>query len=110
VAIVPCALALWLWLRARHLTVLAAHAELKAAHVEHAEKLNKLLDKLDSESPGGIAEVLDQLDTTTPGGLQVIRAKLDTLRDTQASQSNTSAQTVRALREHGAKLDKHSVV
>src|ERR1035441_8189235 len=98
VAIVPCALALWLWLRARHLTILAAHAELKAAHVEHAAKLDKLLNKLDPDTRGGISDVLDQLDPETPGGLQVLDEKLDSLRNTVASQGHITAQHVRALR------------
>jgi len=103
---IPLALALWLLLRARHLAVLAAHAELKAAHVEHAAKLDKLLNKLDPATRGGLTDVLDRLDPETPGGLRVLDEKLDSLRNTVASQGHITAQHVRALREHGEKLNR----
>jgi hypothetical protein len=87
VAIVPTGLIFFLYLRSRHLAVIAAHEEMKAAHVEHAEKLDKLLDKLDPSSDGGIAdvhaaiaEVKDALDPVTPGGLHVVVERLDDLK------------------------------
>ena len=68
VAIVPCALALWLWLRARHAAVMEAHTALKVAHLvhaeslrAHAEKLDKLLDHFDPDT-GTIAELHTKLD------------------------------------------------
>ena len=83
-AIVPCGIVAFLWLRSRHLTILAAHESLKAAHVGHADKLDRLLDKLDSGTDGGISRVLDKLDENTPGGVgtvhervRVIEAKID---------------------------------
>jgi hypothetical protein len=84
VAIVPTGILLWLYLRSRHLAVLEAHEALRVAHVSHAEKLDKLLDRFDPATDGGIAEVhkaiagvRDQLDVDTPGGLHEIAARLD---------------------------------
>jgi hypothetical protein len=85
-AVVPCGLAAFLWLRSRHLAVLVAHEELKIAHAEHARKLDKLLDKLDPSTDGGITEVhaaitevKDQLNVDTPGSLQVVVERITTL-------------------------------
>jgi hypothetical protein len=69
VAIVPTGLIFFLYLRSRHLAVLAAHEELKLAHVEHAAKLDKLLDHFDPDTPGPMTDVLDRLDLHTPGGV-----------------------------------------
>ena len=79
VAIIPTGLLLFLYLRSRHLAVLAAHEELKAAHVQHSAKLDRLLDKMDTDSQGGIADVLDRLDPVTPGGLRIVADRIDTL-------------------------------
>jgi len=85
-AVLPLGILGYLYLRSRHEAVLAAHRELKAAHVEHAEKLDRLLDKMDPTTDGGLAElhtaladVQDRLDTATPGGLQEIAERLDAL-------------------------------
>ena len=75
-AVVPCGLVAWLYLRSKHRAIVVAHAELKAAHVSHAEKLDKLLDKLDPESQGGISDVLDRLDIQTPGGIADLHAEI----------------------------------
>jgi len=72
VAIVPTGLIFFLYLRSRHLAVLAAHAELKAAHVDHAAKLDRLLDHLDPDTPGPMADVLDRLEPSTPSGIGVV--------------------------------------
>ena len=77
VAIVPSGVLLWLYLRSRHLAILTAHAELKAAHVDHAEKLDKLLNKLDPDTRGGITDVLNRLEVSTPGGIQLLDAKVE---------------------------------
>jgi hypothetical protein len=79
VAIVPTGLLLSLYLRSRHLAVLAAHEELKLAHVEHAAKLDKLLAHMDPDTPGPITDVLDRLDPVSPGGIAVLDGKLDRL-------------------------------
>lgn len=79
VAIVPTGLILFFYIRSRHLAVMESHRALKAAHIEHAAKLDKLLDHLDPETPGPINEVLDRLDPETPGGLQVVAASIKTL-------------------------------
>ena len=64
-AIVPCGLAAFFWLRSKHLA-------LTAAHKSHDQKLAKLMDKLNPDTEGGIADVLDRLDPTTAGGIRVI--------------------------------------
>jgi hypothetical protein len=75
--ILPVAILGFLYVRSRHLAVLAAHRELRAAHVEHAAKLDRLLDHLDPYTPGPIADVLDRLEPKTPGGIGVLNDKLD---------------------------------
>lgn len=77
VAIVPTGLLLFAYIRSRHLAVIESHKAIKAAHIEHAEKLNKLLDKLDPETDGGLSDIRDALDPTTPSGIGVIIEKLD---------------------------------
>lgn len=53
--------------------------DLATKHDQHAEKLKLVLDALDPETDGGLADVLDRLDPGTPGGLAVIAHKLDDL-------------------------------
>src|ERR1035441_4907315 len=77
--VLPLAILGFLYLRSRHLAVIAAHEELKAAHVQHSAKLDRLLDKMDPDSQGGIADVLDRLDPVTPGGLRIVADRIDTL-------------------------------
>jgi hypothetical protein len=79
VAIIPTGVLLFLYLRSRHLAVVAAHQELKKAHDEHARKLDLVLKHFDPEGQGSIAQVLDALDPVSPGGLQVIAEKIDAL-------------------------------
>lgn len=74
----------WLWHKGavgelhRKLDAAAARADL------HAEHMKKVLDLLDPETDGGIAdvhravaEIRDQLDIGTPGGLHDIAERLD---------------------------------
>jgi hypothetical protein len=61
VAVAPCGAILWLWLRSRHVAVLEAHEALKAAHLSHAEKLDRLLDHFDPDT-GTVAELHMKLD------------------------------------------------
>lgn len=79
VAMVPCGIVLWLWLRSKHVAVSEAHEALKAAHLEHAEKLDQLLKSVDPDAEGKISDVLDRLDPSTPSGIGVIASKLDEL-------------------------------
>jgi hypothetical protein len=75
--VLPLAILGFLYLRSRHLAVMAAHETLKSAHDEHARKLDLLINHLDPDGQGSIAQVLDRLDTTTPGGLKEIADRLD---------------------------------
>ncbi len=77
VAIVPTGLLLFAYIRSRHLAVLESHRVLKIAHIEHAEKLDKLLDALDPQTPGSLKNIEDALDPTTPSGIGVIIEKLE---------------------------------
>jgi hypothetical protein len=77
--VLPLAILGFLYLRSKHLAILAAHQELKASHDEHAHKLDLLLSHCDPDGQGSIAQVLDRLDEKTPGGLQVIAEKIDLL-------------------------------
>jgi hypothetical protein len=85
--VLPLAILGYLYFESRHIAVLAAHEELKAAHVEHAEKLDRLLDRFDPETDGGLADVhaaladvRDRLDLSTPGGLKDIADRIDHLQ------------------------------
>ena len=62
----------WLWLRAKH-------KALEAAHKSHDEKLKEILRHLDpeAESDGMLDLIADRVDETTPGG---IKAVLDAIR------------------------------
>ncbi len=75
--VLPLAILGFFYLRSRHLAVMESHRALKAAHVEHVAKLDKLLDRLDPETPGSIHDVLDLLDLETPGGIQILAEKID---------------------------------
>lgn len=69
----------WLWHRG---VVGELHAKvdgLAAAHAEHAQHFKQILDALDPDTDGGIADLRDRLDPDTPGGIGVIRKQLDTL-------------------------------
>lgn len=48
-------------------------------HDEHVELMKSLLDAMDPETDGGIAELQDRLDPDTPGGIGVLREQLDRL-------------------------------
>jgi hypothetical protein len=61
VAIMPCGVVLWLYLRSRHLAILEAHEALKLAHLSHADKLDKILDHFDPDT-GTVAELHTKLD------------------------------------------------
>lgn len=61
----------------RHLAVIESHKALKAAHIDHAEKLDKLLAKLDPETPGSLVAIEDMLNPTTPTGIGEIIKRLD---------------------------------
>lgn len=78
--VLPLVVLGYLITRSRHITVVEAHKSLARAHVEHAEKLDKLLDKLDPESQGGISDVLDRLDIQTPGGIADLHAEIVALK------------------------------
>jgi len=89
-AILPCGIIAFLYVRSKHLAIVAAQEELKAAHISHAEKFNKLLDKLDPESDGGIQEIhdtvqiiKDQVDENTPGGIKTVLDKIDKINATK---------------------------
>ena len=84
-AIIPCGVVAFLWLRSKHLAIVAAHESLKAAHVAHSEKFDAVLDKWDPDSPGGITEVLDRLDPSTKGGLGDTHAVVRETRNLAAS-------------------------
>jgi hypothetical protein len=77
VAIIPTGLLLFAYIRSRHLAVIESHKALKAAHVEHAEKLDKLLSKLDPETPGSLVAIEDMLNPETPTGIGEIIKRLD---------------------------------
>jgi hypothetical protein len=79
VAIVPTGLLLFAYIRSRHLAVMESHRALKAAHIDHAEKLDKLLDKLDPATDGGLADIKDALDPTTPSGIGVLLDRIEDL-------------------------------
>jgi hypothetical protein len=76
----------WFWHKG---AVEEMHRKLDAASKKadvHAEHMKKVLDLLDPETDGGIAdvhaaiaEVKDALDPDSPGGLQVIAEKIDAL-------------------------------
>lgn len=83
VAIIPTGLLLFAYIRSKHLAVIESHKALKAAHVEHAEKLDKLLDKLDPETPGSLVAIEDMLDPATPSGIGEILKELQAARDTE---------------------------
>jgi hypothetical protein len=72
----PIAIGGFLYIRSRHLAVMESHKALRSAHIEHAEKLDKLLDKLDPDTPGSLTNIENALDVSTPGGLTVILDKL----------------------------------
>jgi hypothetical protein len=69
---IPLVLGAYFLGRARHVTVVEAHDALRAAHVEHAAKLDRLLDHLDPDTPGPMADVLDRLEPSTPSGIGVV--------------------------------------
>jgi hypothetical protein len=73
----PIAILGFLYIRSRHLAVIESHKALKAAHVEHAEKLDKLLAKLDPETPGSLVAIEDMLNPKTPTGIGEIIKRLD---------------------------------
>ena len=74
---IPLVLGAYLLGRARHITVIESHEALKAAHVAHSAKLDRLLDHFDPDTPGAITDVLDRLDLGTPGGLADLRKVLE---------------------------------
>jgi hypothetical protein len=82
VAVLPLAvLALfgWFWHKG---AVEEMHRKLDAAAARadvHAEHMKKVLDLLNPETDGGIADVLDRLDPVSPGGLQVVVDRIETL-------------------------------
>ena len=82
-AIAPCGIAAYLWMRGKHTALTEAHASLKRAHLHAAAKLDALLDAINPETDGGLADALsairDGLDPDTPGGLGAIRERLDHL-------------------------------
>jgi hypothetical protein len=49
------------------------------ARAEHTQHLKKIMDALDPETGGGIADVLDRLEPSTPSGIGVLAGKLDAL-------------------------------
>ncbi len=88
VAVLPLAVlgvAGYLWHRG---VLREAHEKLDrlaAAHVEHAEKLDRLLNTLDPETDGGLADIKEMLDPDTPSGLGVVNEKLDRLIEPKRS-------------------------
>src|ERR1019366_3024055 len=78
-AMLPIAIGGFLYIRSRHLAVMESHRALKAAHIDHAEKLDKLLDKLDPATDGGLADIKDALDPTTPSGIGVLLDRIEDL-------------------------------
>ena len=98
----------FLWLRGKHLAILAAHDSLKAAHVEHAEKLDRLLNKLDPDTEGGIATVLDRLDENTPHGVGAIHEKLKALEMRLDMNQHDVNKNTRAVKEHSEHLKQLS--
>lgn len=77
--VLPLAILGFFYIRSRHLAVIAAHEELKLAHVQHSAKLDRLLAHMDPDTPGPITDVLDRLDPGSPGGIAVLDMKLDAL-------------------------------
>lgn len=71
-AVLPCGLVAYLWLRAKHLERMAAHAS-------HDEKLEKILAHLDpeAETDGLLDLIADRTDETTPGGIGAVLTALD---------------------------------
>jgi hypothetical protein len=51
----------------------------QARHEEHVELMKSLLDAMDPETDGGLADLKDRLDPETPGGIGVLRERLDQL-------------------------------
>jgi hypothetical protein len=78
VAIIPTGLLLFAYIRSRHLAVIESHKALKAAHVEHAVKLEKILDALDPEtdSKTQIDRIAELADDQKPGGVTVVLEEL----------------------------------
>ena len=68
-AVAPCAVVAFLWLRSKHAAIQAAHERLHG-------KLDDVLDKWDPDSDGGMSDVLDRLDENTPHGIGAIREDL----------------------------------
>ncbi len=70
-AIIPCALIAGFWIRAKH-------NALTEAHKAHSKKLNELLKHLDPEceTDGMLDRIDDKLDPETPGGIEVLRKEL----------------------------------
>jgi hypothetical protein len=89
--VLPLAILGYLYLRSRHIAVIASHEALKAAHVEHAAKLDKLLDRFDPTTQGGVSDVLDRLDVSTPGGITIVSEKIDELLSKAPAIETTSA-------------------
>jgi len=51
--------------------------KLERQHNEHSEHLKKILDALDPETPGSLANIEDALDPQTPSGIGEILKRLD---------------------------------
>lgn len=68
-AIVPCGIAVWVWVRVKHKALMEAHQE----HSKGLEHLLKALDP-DEETDNMLDRIADRVDENTPGG---IRAVLD---------------------------------
>jgi len=71
-ATVPCGIAVWVWVRVKHQALMEAHAE-HSKGLEHLLKaldpdedtdnmLDRIADKVDEETPGGVRAILDALE------------------------------------------------
>jgi len=76
-AILPCAIVAVWWGRSKHLA-------LRAAQVEHAQKLTLILKHLDPEAAtDGLLDIIsDRVDDTTPHGVGAIIERLDNNKET----------------------------